>query len=456
MPAEVHCYIQASTIMRLFLLPIVVFGFFTVSLPLSGQDPPRAVDVSAAENVKPALPDIPDRMFNLADFGAVGDGKTLNTEAFAKAIAAVKAAGGGKLVVPKGVFLTAPFALCSKLDLHLDDGAVIKAPETFEALGLPNPSTFKNQAEANAAFRVPKPLISGSKLQDVAITGPGTIDGSGQHWWEWSERAARSAAKTEPGRIIYTRPNLVAFNGCDRLLVADITLTNSPKFHLVPKRVNDLTIERVKVRAPFNAPNTDAIDPGPGNKFWIHDCDIDTGDDDIVIKSGGTNILIENNTIKHGHGISIGSETTEGVNNILVRHCTFEGTDNGIRIKSMRGAGGLVENARYTDITMKNVTNAIVLQLDYVDNNRPDFSGDPTKIPAIRNILLDHITIEGSRNAGIIHGLPDSPITNITLQDVTLTAEKDFDIKDAEKPVFERVTRTIKPGVAPAKTPGEH
>jgi polygalacturonase len=111
---------------------------------------------------------------------------------------------------------------------------------------------------------------------------------------------------------------------------------------------------------------------------------------------------------------------------------------------------------RYTDITMKNVTNAIVLQLDYVDNNRPDFSGDPTKIPAIRNILIDHITIEGSRNAGIIHGLPDSPITNITLQDVSLTAEKDFDIKDAEKPVFERVTRTIKPGVAPAKIPGEH
>jgi polygalacturonase len=227
-------------------------------------------------------------------------------------------------------------------------------------------------------------------------------------------------------------------------------------FHLVPKRVNDLTIERVKVRAPFNAPNTDAIDVGPGTNFWIHDCDIDTGDDDIVIKSGGTNILIENNTIKHGHGISIGSETTAGVHHMLVRHCTMDGTDNGIRIKSMRGAGGLVENVRYTDITMKNVGNAIVLQLDYVDNNRPDFKGDPAKIPVIRNILLDHLTIEGARNAGIIHGLPDSPIIHITLQDITLTAEKDFDIRDAEKPVFERVTRTIKPGVAPARIPGEH
>ena len=141
---------------------------------------------------------------------------------------------------------------------------------------------------------------------------------------------------------------------------------------------------------------------------------------------------------------------------MLVRRCTLEDTDNGIRIKSMRGAGGLVENVRYTDITMKHVASAIILQLDYVDNNRPDFKGDPAKVPAIRNILLDHLTIEGSRNAGLIHGLPDSPITNITLRDITLTAEKDFDIRHAAHPVFERVTRTIKPGVAPQKNPGEH
>jgi hypothetical protein len=224
-------------------------------------------------------------------------------------------------------------------------------------------------------------------------------------------------------------------------------------FHLVPRNITDLTIERVKVRAPWDgsAPNTDAIDPGPVTRAWIHHCDIDTGDDNIVIKSGGTDILIEDNVIKHGHGISIGSETTAGVNRMLVRRCTFEDTDNGIRIKSMRGAGGLVQNIRYTDITMKNVPNPIVLQLDYTDNTRPDFKGDPTKVPAIRHILIDHVTIKGARNAGIIHGLPDSPITNITLQDITVVAEKDFDIKDAENPVFERVSRIIKTGVAPPK-----
>jgi len=416
------------------------------------------LDFSALENLRPALPIIPERTFNLADYGAIGDGHTLNTTSFQQAIAAVHKAGGGRLIVPAGIFFTTPFTLCSNLELHLEAGAVIKAPGTFAALGLPDPATFKTQAEANTVYKVPEPLISGKNLHDVALTGTGTIDGSGAHWWAWSERAARNVARTQPGRIVYRRPHLVVINGCERLLVCDLTLSNSSMFHLVPKNITDLTIARIKVRAPWDGsgPNTDAIDPGPGTNFWIHHCDIDTGDDDIVIKSGGTNILIEDNTIKHGHGLSIGSETSVGIHNMLVRRCTMEDTDTGIRIKSMRGAGGLVENIRYTDITMKNVSTAITLQLDYVDNNRPDFKGDPAKIPAIRHIVLDHLTITGSRNAGIIHGLPDSPITDITLRDITLTAEKDFDIRHADHPTFEQVTRTIKAGVAPKKISGEH
>jgi polygalacturonase len=415
------------------------------------ESTPPSVDVGAAEHVRPALPVIPSRTFQLTDYGAVGDGKTMNTDAFKRAIAAVDQAGGGRLIIPKGVFRTGPFVLCSKLDLHLDSGSVIQAPDTFEALGLPDPSTLHTQEEASAV-KTPNPLISGNNLHDVSLTGTGTIDGSGQHWWDWAERPARA----QPGRLVYTRPHLIFIDGCERLYVADITLTNSSRFHLVPRNITDLTIERVKVRAPFNAPNTDAIDPGPVTNALIRDCEIDTGDDDIVIKSGGTNVLIENCTIKHGHGISIGSETTAGVYNMLVRNCTFDASDNGIRIKSMRGAGGLVENVRYTNIRMKNVVHAIILQLDYVDNNRPNFVGDPTKIPAIRNILLDHITIEGSRDAGVIHGLPDSLITNITLQDITLTAETDFDVKNADNPTFIRVSRTIKPGVGPTTIAGEH
>ena len=251
-----------------------------------------AVDVSAVENVKPALPIIPSRTFTLTDFGAVGDGHTLNTDAFKKAIAAVDQAGGGKLVVPKGVFRTLPFVLCSSLDLHLDEGAVIQAPDSFAAYGLPDPSTLHSQDEVKAQVKTPDPLITGANLHDVALTGTGTIDGNGALWWAWSERAARR----QPGRIVYRRPHLVVINGCQRLHVADITLTNSSMFHLVPRDITDLTIERVKVYAPFNAPNTDAIDPGPVTNALIRDCIVDTGDDDIVIKSGGTNVLIENCT----------------------------------------------------------------------------------------------------------------------------------------------------------------
>jgi polygalacturonase len=410
-----------------------------------------AVDVSSVEKLKPALPAIPDHTFSLADFGAAGDGKTVNTEAFAKAIAAVEKAGGGTLVVPRGVYITLPFLLCSSLDLHLADGAVIRAPETFTAAGLPEPTALRSQDEVREKVKVPEPLISGKNLHDVAITGSGTIDGSGAHWWAWSERAARQRKSTEPGRIVYPRPNLVVLDNCQRVHVADVTLTNSPKFHLVPRDVVDLTIERIKVRAPFDAPNTDAIDPGPGRNFLIRDCDIDTGDDDIVIKRGGTNILIENCTIKHGHGISIGSGTDLGVSTMLVRNCTFDGTDNGIRIKSMRGAGGLVENIRYTGITMKNVDNAILIDLNYVDNNRPDFKGDPKKIPAVRQVLIDNVTVTGSRNAGRIVGLPDSRITGVTLRDVRITAEKDLVVRDADEPACERVVRDIRKGVAPPK-----
>jgi polygalacturonase len=427
-----------------------------LTLLLIGLTLARAAEIVVTEPAKPARPEIPAHEFILTDFGAVGDGKTLNTEAFQRAIAAVAAAGGGRLRVPAGTYLTGPFTLCSKLDFHVAEGAIIQAPATFAGQGLPEPTQFKTQAEANAAVKMPPPLISAKNVHDLALTGTGIIDGAGKHWWDWSERAARAVAKSQPGRVVYPRPHLVVIENCQRLLVADITLRNSPKFHLVPKRVDDLTIERVKVRAPFNAPNTDAIDPGPGRRFWIHDCDIDTGDDDIVIKSGGTDILIENNTIRHGHGISIGSETTAGVHNMLVRNCTLEGTDNGIRIKSMRGAGGLVENIRYTNIRMKGVANPIVLQLDYVDNNRPDFKGDPSKVPTIRNIQIDQVTIEGARNSAVIHGIPDSRITNVLLRDVSITAEKDFDLRDADEPRRERVSVTIKPGVGPAKIAGEH
>jgi polygalacturonase len=401
----------------------------------------RATETSIEQlaEVHPALPTIPERTFNLRNFGGVGDGKTWNTDAFNQAIARIKNEGGGRLIVPQGVFLTRPFELCSQLDLHLDEGAVIQAPTTFTDYGLPEPETLNTQDEVKAKVKAPPPLISGKDLHDVAITGAGVIDGAGANWWAWSERASRR----QPGRLVYPRMKLVAINGCERLHVNGITLRNSPQFHLVPTKVTDLLIERVKVQAPFDAPNTDAIDPTSCTNVLIRDCVIDTGDDDIVIKTAGSKILIEDCRILHGHGISIGSGTTGGIRDMLVRRCTFENTDNGIRIKSMRGAGGPVERIRYSDIQMKNVKNAILLDLTYTDNNRPDFRGDPTKIPSIDDVEIADVLIDGAQNAGRFVGLPDSPIGRVTLRNVILTADKDFLQKDADAVVFENVIRTI-------------
>lgn len=419
----------------LLVAALIVSFPFWVCNRLCGSE-----DLSSVEQIKPALPSIPQRVFSVKDFNGIGDGKTLNSRAFAEAIAAIEKAGGGKLVVPRGVYVTVPFTLCSNLELHLEEGAMIQAPTSFEALGLPEPTTLQSQAEVALKVKTPEPLINGKNLHDVAITGPGTIDGSGAHWWTWSERAARA----QPGRLVYRRPHLIVITQCDRLLIADVTLLNSSMFHLVPTSVTDLTIERVKIRAPENAPNTDAIDPGLVTRAVIRDCEIDTGDDDIAVKSGATDLLIENCTIKHGHGISIGSQTTAGIHNMLVRHCTFDGTANGVRIKSMRGAGGVVENVRYTDLQMENVSNAIVLDMNYVDNNRPNFKGDPTKIPDFHHIVIDHLKCVNALHAGKIVGLPDSAIREIILRDVEIAAENDFIITDAEKIVFDHVTLSIK------------
>jgi polygalacturonase len=420
-------------------IPALVFTATIFAAPADTSAP--RVDVSRVENLRPELPRIPEAKFNLLDFHAVDDGHTLNTDAFVHAIEAVRKAGGGHLIVPRGTFVTAPVELCSNLDLHLEDGAVIQAPSTFAELGLPDPAQFKTQDELTAAFKTPPPLIHAEHVHDLSITGTGVIDGAGAHWWAWSERAARHS----PGRLQVRRPHLVVIRRAERVYVANVTLRNSSMFHLVPGEITDLTIERVKVRAPFDAPNTDAIDPGPGTNFLIRNCDIDTGDDDIVIKSGGTNILIEDCTIKHGHGISIGSGTTLGISNMLVRRCTFDGADNGIRIKSMRGAGGPVRNIRYTEITMKNMRDAIVLDLNYLDNNRADFKGPWAKIPSIANILIDHVTVESSINLGRIVGLPESKIERVVFEDCTFAARTGLVVKDAGPITEKNVKITIDP-----------
>jgi len=371
---------------------------------------------------KAAPPVIPSAEFRVTDFGAVADDAEDDTPAFVKALAAVKAAGGGRLVVPTGEYRTGHLALVSRLDLHLEKGAKL--------LFSTDPEAYRVQ---DRKFR---PLVLASGVEDLAITGEGVFDGQGSAWWtaarEFKDAArARGDANEEIGR-----PRLLIIEKSKRVLVEGVTLSNSPQFHFIPSRCEDVTIRRVTVRAPHHAPNTDGIDPAASKRVHIVGCTIDTGDDNIAIKSGNPDhgpvedVLIEGCTFLGGHGMSIGSETYGGVRNLLVRDCVFDGTEAGIRMKSARGRGGVSENLVYENLTLRNVEVAIQITSYYPNRTTPKpgvadvapEKRDP-RTPAWRNIRIRDVrSTGGTKTAGIIIGLPEEPVTDITMENVHIEA----------------------------------
>ncbi|HEY2882953.1 MAG TPA: glycosyl hydrolase family 28 protein, partial [Pirellulales bacterium] len=381
--------------LKTFVAMLIGFGF-----TLSAHAEPA--DVTAAPPV------IPDAKFNLVDYGGIGDGKAMNTEAFKKAVDAIAKAGGGHLIVSVGTYKTLPFQLTSRMDLHLDAGATIRAPDNFAEYGVPDPNQ-PPPADGAARARL-APLISGNNLTDVAITGQGIINGEGANFWIWSDKAAR---RYPPGRRIVMRPSLVMLTGVERLHVEGVTLTNSPQFHLVP-RGKDITVENIRIVAPSDAPNTDAINTG-GERIVIRNCEIDTGDDNVALQSGSKDVLVENLTCLHGHGISIGSPTDKGLSHVIVRNCTFDGADNGIRIKSYRGRGGEVHDIWYSNITMKNVRRPFDINMLYNGNANTPTDVGPRKaepgqtqlIPNFHDIHITNLTVTHSPLAGRILGLPE-------------------------------------------------
>jgi len=366
----------------------------------------------------------PSRVFDVKESGAKGDGKTLDTDAIQKALDECGKAGGGTVRFPAGTYLSKPISLHSSTTVQLDAGATLLATD--------DPADFAGST-SNSFI----PFVSGKKLHDVTITGQGIIDGSGAKWWI----PAEAARQKTPGYTL-PRPNLVVLTGCTNLRVENITLQNSPKFHFVPTDCDGVIVSNVTVLAPAHAANTDAIDPSACRNVLITKCHIDVGDDNIAIKAGKAmpgrpfacdNITVTDCVFLHGHGMSIGSETAGGVRNVMVRNCTFENTENGIRIKSQRGRGGIVENISYSDITMKNVDPAITLTSYYMFNSAGDAKQktEPTKdtaqpvaagTPIYRNIHISNLTATCQRAAGIIIGLPESLISNVTLENVQITS----------------------------------
>jgi polygalacturonase len=411
--------------------------FLIVAVALSA-----AAQTGTAADISPALPVIPDHTFKLTDYGGVGDGTTFNTDAFTKAIAAVAQQGGGRLIVPEGVFLTMPFALTSHLDLHLEAGAVIQFPDKLEAYGLPtDPSEATPEQMTDLKTKWPS-LISGHNLTDVAITGDGAIDGGGKPWWPLSAKGAGGKQHTPYGN---DRPVMLNITDCQRLHIAGVTIRNSPRYNLAPTLCHDVLVENVTITAPAHAPNTDAIDPMACDNVLIRNCVLDVGDDNVAIKAiegPCFNILVENCRCLHGHGISIGSETYKGIHDVTVRDCTFEGTTNGIRIKSARDRGNDLRNFEFSDITMKDVGIAISINMYYMDRtgSRERTPMDVTaSTPFLHHVVLSHVTASGSQTAGDITGLPESAVQDVVFNDVNISAVHGMVVKDAQKIVFKNV-----------------
>jgi len=384
----------------------------------------------------PALPAIPPGTTNITAFGAVGDGVMTNTTAIQNAINAAAASGIGTVEIPPGTFLSGPLTMKSSLNLQIDAGALLRMlPYGQYPGGVTSPPNF----------------ISGSSLHDVEISGSGAIDGQGLPWWQISE--TNSAAN---------RPVMVNFSACTRVLIQNATFSNSPSPHLVVKgRAGNVTIQGVSILAPSSGAavnpshNTDAIDLAETNCL-IQNCYISVGDDNVAIGSSASvsaDILITNCVFGYGHGVSIGSFTSGGVSNLTVLNCSFTNTDQGIRIKSDRDRGGVVQNLLYANLTMTNVMYPILIYCSYtntdaiyksVNNLTPGIAATyPSNAvtgttPAYRNITLSNITgtSQSGRMAGLIWGLPEKLITNITLTGVKISGSKTFGVYYSQGIIF--------------------
>jgi|APCry1669189241_1035207.scaffolds.fasta_scaffold00338_10 polygalacturonase len=372
-----------------------------------------------------AQPIIPKGSVNLKDFGAISDGKTDNAGAFKQAVEVLIKRGGGTLIVPEGVWYTLPFELASNINLNLAANAKILFSPHFE--------DYKVKAKKY------RPLLYIHDAHDIVISGKGTIDGNGSAWWPEALRFKQEATRLHSSSNTSPRPRMVQFDHCLRVRVEDVTLINSPVFNLVPMLCEDVTIDHVTIYNPHTALNTDGIDPSASKRVLITHCTIDTGDDCIAVKAGSAsgvlteNIIITDCAFGHGHGCSIGSETYSGLRHMIVRRCTFDGTEIGVRFKSDRRRGGLVEDVTYEDLTMRNVGEAIVIS-SYYQGTTTDIGSDggsqnaeaiTRTTPHWKHITVKNLkAVNGTKDAGMILGLPEMPAEAITLENVSIEAPK--------------------------------
>lgn len=445
-------------------------------------------------------PEIPNYSVNITDFGAVSGGQVLNTDAFASAIGSVTNKGGGKVIIPAGIWLTGPIILKSNLELHAEAGALIIFSTDKDLYPV-----IETSFEGLDTWRCLSPIY-GKDIENVAFTGRGIWDGSGDAWrfvkkskltdsqWkklvasggfldekknEWypSEQFKNAMAGADQNVRLdlktreefeairdFLRPVMVSIQNSKRVMFDGPVFQNSPAWCIHPLMVEDLTVRNLTVRNPWYSQNGDGIDIESCKNVIVENCNFDVGDDAICIKSGKDedgrrrgvpceNLIIRNNIVYHGHGgVTVGSEMSGGVRNMHVSNCTFMGTDVGLRFKSNRGRGGVVENIFISDIRMINIpTHAISFDLYYggqsvsemleSGNEQSLAKPEPVTVetPHFKNISIKNITVKGALQAVFLQGLPEMNLENIQLLNMILEADYGISMIDVTGVVLENI-----------------
>lgn len=465
-----------------------------ICLPLfSGQQAVAQGNTPIDESIYNNLPfDMPrvqqpvfaDREVNIREFGAVADGTTLNTRAINDAIRAIHAKGGGKVIIPAGLWLTGPIELLSNVNLYTEPNALVVFTGDFDAYPI-----IATSFEGMDTRRCQSPL-SARNAENIAITGHGTFDGSGDSWRpvkkekltasQWSKLVKSGGVLDSAKRVWYPtagslkgamackmfnnpegietdaeweeikpwlRPVMVNLVKSKKVLLEGVTFKNSPSWCLHPLSCEHITLNKVKVFNPWYSQNGDAIDLESCTNALIVNSVFDAGDDAICIKSGKDaegrkrgepcrNVIVKNNTVLHGHGgFVVGSEMSGGVKNIYVADCTFLGTDVGLRFKSTRGRGGVVEGIHIQNIYMINIPNEPLLfdlyyggkgageetEEELASRMRAAVPPVTEETPCFRDIHISDVYCKGAGRAMFFNGLPEMPIRNVSVRNVVIT-----------------------------------
>lgn len=406
--------------------------------------------------------------YNVLDYGAKNDSSRISTKSIAAAISAASAKGGGTVYFPAGKYLTGPIHLKSNITIFIDAGAELHFSDHFDDY-LP----FVESRYEGVDVTSFSPLFYAYKAENISIIGRGLINGHGKKWWDFVEGYKEGQPRSkwqylfdslnknillpdDPRQMKrgFLRPPFIQPMYCKNVLIEGITIVNSPFWTVNPEFCENVTINAVTINNP-HSPNTDGINPESCRYVRISNCHISVGDDCITIKSGkdipgrtrnmaAENYTITNCTMLSGHGgVVIGSEMSGGVKKITISNCVFDGTDRGIRLKTARGRGGVVEEIRVDNIIMKNIRDqAIVLDMQYAKTSPEPVS---ERTPKFRNIHFSNITAQ-TNEAIFINGLAEMPVEDISFNDIQFDAQTGAHIREAKNISFHNVRITTKEG----------